>query len=148
MEFLLYLSPQGQQLVNDLISAQFKFQENTQLCRNEPNVFGYVKNSKQFVICTSNIKRGGWSLKHYVNETVYHESVHAAQICKGGFLSAFFPPTLGISKKSMPLSSDKLDEIEQSASIFGIGSRDREHEAYYLENKPQKVINYVKKYCF
>ncbi len=148
MEFLLYLSPQGQQLVNDLISAKFRFYENTQMCRNEPNVFGYVKKSKEFVVCTGNMKRGGWPLKHYVNETVYHESVHAAQICKGGFISVFSPPALGISKKSMPLSVDKLNEVNQSATIFGIGSKHREHEAYYLENKPQKVIHYVQKYCF
>jgi hypothetical protein len=147
MEFLLYLSPQGQQLINSLISARFKFYENTQICRNEPSAFGYVKRSKEFVICTNNIKSGGWSLKHYVNETVYHESVHAAQICKGGFLSIFAPPTLGISKKLMPLSTDKLNEVNRSATIFGNGSRDREHEAYYLENKPQKVIHYVQKYC-
>ena len=63
-------------------------------------------------------------------------------------MSMFSLPPLGIPKKLMPLSSDKLNEVNQSATIFAIRSHDTEHEAYYLENKPQKVIHYVQKYCF
>jgi len=150
MEFLLYLTPIGNQIINSLSLAKYSIRENTEVCRSEKDVFGYLERSKnEFVICTSNIKKGGWSLKHYVNETVYHEAVHVAQDCKNrGIRSIFGNSTLGISKKSMPLSSDKLNEVNQSATIFSFGSRDREHEAYFLEDKPKKVLHYVQKYCF
>jgi hypothetical protein len=149
MEFLLYLTPIGNQIINNLAQAKFKIQENTQICRNEKDVFGYLEQStNKFVICTSNIKNGGWNLNRYVNETVYHEAVHAAQDCKSkGIGRVFGNSTLGIPKKSMPLSSDKLNEVKKSSSIFNLGSTSREHEAYFLENKPEKVLYYVKKYC-
>jgi hypothetical protein len=149
MEFLLYLTPIGNQIIDNLVLAKFKIQENTQVCKSQSNVFGYLEHSKnQFVICTSNIKNGGWNIKHYVNETVYHESVHASQNCKSrGIRGIFGTTTLGIPKETMPLSSDKLNDVKKSSSVFGLGSSAREHEAYYLENKPEKVLYYVKKYC-
>jgi hypothetical protein len=149
MEFLLYLTPIGNQIINDLAKAKFIVQENTQICRDEKGTFGYLEHhTKKFVVCTSNIKSGGWNLNHYVNETVYHEAVHAAQQCKSkGVRGIFGVATLGIPKKMMPLSSDKQDEMKRSSSLFKFGSIDREHEAYYLESKPQQVLHYVKKYC-
>jgi hypothetical protein len=149
MEFLLYLTPTGKEILNILITSKFKIQENTQVCKERKNVFGYLTHhSKEFGICTKNIKEGGWSLKHYVNETLYHESVHAAQICKTKqIFSIFGPSPLGIPKKDMPISSDKLNDVQNSKSVFGIGSADREHEAYYLEDKPDKVLYFLKKYC-
>jgi hypothetical protein len=149
MEFLLYLTPVGNEIVNSLAQAKFKIRENTQICRQEKSTFGYMHHrTDEFVVCTTNIKNGGWSLKHYVNETVYHEAVHAAQNCKSrGIFSIFGPSSLGIPKKSMPMSADKLDEVKRSSS-FGLGVDHKEYEAYYLESKPQKVIHYVKKFCF
>ena len=149
MEFLLNLTPVGNEIINNLVRAKFKVQENVQYCRTEKGTFGYLENSsKRLVVCTANIKNGGWDLQHYLNETVYHEAVHAAQQCKSrGVMGIFGPVTLGIPKKMMPLSSDKKDEVKKS-STFIPGSYDREYEAYYLESKPQKVIHYVKKFCF
>ena len=141
MEFLLYLSPQGQQLIRDIISARFYIQENVGLCRNK-QIFGHADTPREFVVCTKNIKNGGWNMKHYVSETVYHESIHAAQICNGD-------KPLGISKKYMPLSSNKLQDIRNSIiATKNYNSGMKEHEAYYFEDKPTQVRYYVRKFCF
>ena len=141
MEFLLYLSPQGQQLIRDLISAKFHIHENVGLCKNPTN-FGYTDLPNKFVICTKNIKNGGYDIHHYVNETVYHEAVHAAQICKG-------TTVLGLAKETMPLSWNKLQDIKNSLnSTRNYSAIHAEHEAYYFEDKPEKVRYYVQKFCF
>lgn len=141
MEFLLYLSPHGQQLINDMISAKFHIHENVGFCKNS-NLFGYTDIPKKFVICTNNIKNGGWDMKHYISETVYHEAVHAAHICNKN-------APFGLSANSMPLPSNKLQDIQNSVKIVNsYDARQKEHEAYYFEDKPEKVRLYVKKYCF
>ena len=141
MEFLLYLSPQGQQLIRDLISAKFHIHENVGICRNS-NIFGYTDNPKKFVVCTKNIIKGGWNPHQYVSETVYHESLHAAQLCNNS-------EPLGLSAKIMPLPSNKMQDIKNSSNVTGgYKVTQREHEAYYFEDKPDKVRYYVKKFCF
>ena len=141
MEFLLYLSPQGQQLIQDMISARFYIQENVGLCRNN-QVFGYTDKPRKLIICTNNIKNGGWDMNHYISETVYHEAVHAAQICNRN-------EPIGLSKKSMPLPSNKLQDIRNSVNVTrSYKATQREHESYYLEDKPEQVRYYVRKFCF
>lgn len=141
MEFLLYLNPQGQQLIHQLISAKFHIHENIGLCKKSIT-FGYTDLPKKFVVCTKNIKDSGYNPNHYINETVYHEAVHAAQICKGA-------TTLGLAKKTMPLPWNKLQDIKNSLSTSkNYSAETREHEAYYLEDKPEKVLYYVNKFCF
>jgi hypothetical protein len=139
MEFLIYLSPQGQQLIRDLISAKFHIHENVGLCQNR-NVFGYATNPNKFVICTNNIKNSGFDPNYYVGETVYHEAVHAAQICNRN--SPF-----SNSAKSYPLPWNKEADINKSVSISN-GNRQKEREAFFFEDKPDKVRQLVKKYCF
>jgi len=141
MEFLLYLSPQGQQLIQDMISAKFHIHENVGLCRNN-QVFGYTTAPKKFVICTKNIKNGGWDMNHYISETVYHEATHAAHICNRS-------EPFGLSAKSMPLSSDKMQDVQNSVKVTrSYKAKQKEHEAYYFEDKPEQVRYYVKKFCF
>jgi hypothetical protein len=139
--FFSYLTPIGKTILENLIKAKVDVRENVGLCRNK-DMFGYADLPNKFIICTSNIKNGGYDLKTYVNETVYHEAVHAAQNCKR-------TPTLGLPTKDMPLSSMKLNEINQSAQmVHNYGIVAREHEAYYLEDKPEQVLYYLKKFCF
>jgi hypothetical protein len=141
MIFLHYLSPTGQQLIQDLISAKFHIHENVEFCRKS-NLFGYVDFPKKFVICTNNIKKSGFDPNYYVEETVYHEATHAAQICKSN-------QNLGLSAKNMPLPSNKIQDIKNALKASGgRGSRMKEHEAFWLEDKPEKVRYYVKKFCF
>ena len=140
MEFLLYLNSEGQQLIRDLISAKFHIHENIGLC-SKGNIFGYANKPNKFIICTNNIKNLGYDPYFYVNETVYYEATHAAQICKRG--------NLGIPKSKMPLSWNKMEDIKNSIKATGNnGSEMKEHEAFWLENKPKQVRYYVKKFCF
>ena len=139
MEFLLYLSPQGQQLIRDLISAKFHIHENVGLCQNN-QVFGYTTTPNKFVICTKNIKSSRFDPNRYIGETVYHEAVHAAQICNSNL-------PLSNSVKSYPLPWNKEEDIKMAISLSN-GNRQREREAFYFEDKPDKVAQLVKKYCF
>lgn len=140
MEFLLYLNPDAQQIIQYVRRAQFKISENNGLCRDS-QLFGITSAEKRkFVVCTNNIKNSGLDLKHYINETVLHESVHVAQYCRG---SAFW-----ISKGNMPLSAEKLKDVSNSAKkARGSSSSQNEHEAYWMEDKPKEVIYVLQKYC-
>jgi hypothetical protein len=139
VEFLLYLSPQGQQLIRDLISAKFHIHENVGLCQKH-QIFGYTSTPNKFVVCTKNIVNSGFDPNHYVGETVYHEAVHAAQMCNGN--SPF-----SNSAKSYPLPWNKEEDIKKSLSVSN-GGQQKEREAYFFEDKPDKVRQLVKKYCF
>jgi hypothetical protein len=142
MGFFLYLTPIGNNIMNDLAKARFNIRENVGLCSNR-DIFGYADKPKKFIICTKNIKSSGYDVRFYLNETVYHEATHAAQNCKGG------NNLIGIPKSKMPISGNKLQDIHNSMRLTGnYKVAMREHEAYYLEDKPEKVRYYVKKFCF
>lgn len=140
MEFLLYLTPQAQDILNQIYRAKYSVKENIGYCKSNENIFGYADFGKKFVICTKNIKRSGYDPKFYINETVYHEAVHVAHLCNG------YRP-FGISKNDMPLPSNKLQDVKNSVSS-STSSAQIEHEAYWMEDKPNKVKYVLKKYCF
>ena len=143
MEFLLYLALQSKQVVYDVMATKFDVKENVGFCKS-PSYFGYVDhNPDVLVICTKNILDSGFDPHVYINETVLHEAVHAAQECNGG-------NPLGVDLKSMPLPPNKLSDIKKSLSISKKtdNSYYREHEAFYFEDKPERVQHYVKKFCF
>jgi hypothetical protein len=135
MEFLMYLTPVGQEIITGVMNKNYNVRENAAICRNK-QLLGVVR-SPDFIICLDNIKNSVSPVKHYVNETVYHEAVHVAQSCKRG--------PLGI--KNPKLDSYKLNDVARSVSqvnsypVFEV-------EAYYLEDKPEMVLEYLKKYCF
>jgi len=85
MEFLLYLTPLGKEIINSVMLANYNIRENAPICRNK-EIIGFIK-SKDFVICTNNIKNNISPVSYYVNETVYHEATHVAQYCKGSKLN-------------------------------------------------------------
>jgi hypothetical protein len=140
MEFLLYLTPQAQDILNQVYRANYSVRENIGHCRSNKNIFGYADFGKKFIICTNNIKRGGFDPEFYINETVYHEAVHIAHMCNGH-------KPFGISLKDMPLSSNKLQDVKNSVSVSSSSLR-MEHEAYWMEDKPDKVNYVLQKYCF
>jgi len=142
MDYYAYLNPVATQIIRDLISAKFFLHENIGLCNNK-DVFGFVQHPKLFVICTKNIRNGGWDMSRYVNETVFHEALHAAQKCNRD-------QPIGLPIKSMPLPWNKLQDIKKSIRTIGNYSSavQREHEAFYFEDKPDQVRAYVRKYCF
>lgn len=138
MEFLFYLTPSANQIINNVIKAGYPVKENIGYCRDK-NLFGYGDFDK-LVICTKNIKESDYNLKHYVNETVYHEATHIAHMCNG--YKPFY-----ISLKDMPLSPEKLQDVKNSVKTSTASAR-MEHEAYWMEDKPDKVNYVLQKYCF
>ena len=138
MEFLLYLTPIGREIIQNVSKAKYSVKENIEFCR-DGNMFGYA-DFKKLVICTNNIKNSGYDKKFYINETVYHEAVHIGHMCNG------YKP-FGISTKDMPLPSNKIQDISNSLKK-STASKQIEHEAYWLEDKPTKVNYVIKKYCF
>jgi uncharacterized protein YdeI (BOF family) len=143
MEFLLYLSPDSREIYN-MISQKVRVVENAPICRKY-NIMGWY-NSKQNVMtfCTNEIKTTT-NPKYYINETLLHESVHVAQSCKegGGYIEPF-----GISKSSMLLTQRRKDDVISSVKINGEQVRHIEHEAFWMEDKPDKVRYVLQKYCF
>jgi hypothetical protein len=135
MEFLLYLTPIGNEIINKMISKHYVIKENSAICRNK-ELFGLLQ-TPDFTICLNNIKNTISPVSHYVNETVYHEAVHAIQSCKKG--------PIGISNIS--LDQWKLNDVMRSANITN-QHQVYELEAYYLEDKPELVLEYIEKYCF
>jgi hypothetical protein len=147
MDFFIFLTPIGNQILNDLVSSKIRVYENIGMCRTE-KIFGYLKNSDKLIICTDNIQNSGYDPYTYVNETLYHESVHVAQSCRSKKTFGF-SRTLGIPKEKMPLSEHKKTEIRKSVAISNNpGNIHREHEAYYFEDKPHTISKYIRKYCF
>ena len=135
MDFLLYLTAIGNEIINKIISNNYIIRENAAVCRNK-EIFGFLK-SKEFTICTNNIKNRISPVEYYVNETVYHEAVHIIQFCKKG--------PIGIS--NVTLDQWKLNDVNRSSNLT---KQDKiyEIEAYYLEDKPDLVNQYLEKYCF
>lgn len=136
MDFLFYLTPIGREIISGVMLKNFQIQENPSICKKYKDLFGYTK-SPNFVMCTDNIKNTISPVSYYVNETVYHESVHVIQSCKGG----------PINIKDITLSSEKLNDVNRSVN-YGTSASVYEMEAYYLEDKPEMVLSYLKKYCF
>lgn len=134
MSFMLLLTPVAQEMIQLVKQRGYQVLENAPVCRDK-ELFGYV-DSPKFIICTNNIKNRVSDADYYVNETVYHETVHIAQYCKGN--------RLGI--QNMKLSPDKLEEARLSASDKSM--IEWEKEAYYLEKFPHQTIQYLKRYCF
>ena len=143
MDFLVFLTPVNKEIINDLIKAKFQIQENVSLCAIDQRYFGFLHKKKQLIVCTTNIITGEDNPRAWINQTVTHEAVHAVQNCKGG--------PLGYKKENMPLPIFKLKYLIASSSISGKIEQDRfqkEHEAYYLEDSPNKVHSLIKKFCF
>lgn len=135
MEFLIYLTPIGNQIINQVISKNYTIRENAPICRNK-EIFGLL-DRPNFTICLNNIKNTISPVKHYVNETVYHEAVHVIHSCKSG--------PIGI--KNIQMDGYKLNDVVRSSNITK-QHQVYELEAYYLEDKPELVYDYLKKFCF
>jgi hypothetical protein len=143
MEFLLYLSPASQEIYQ-IISRKVRVVENTPICR-QYDIFGWYDASQNtMTFCTQRIKNFG-NTEYYVNETLLHESAHIAQSCKAsnGMVEPF-----GISNSFMNLTERRLNDINSAVQISGEAVRQSEHEALWMEDKPDKVRYVVQKYCF
>ena len=142
MEFLLYLSTQ-QMDIYKMVSKKVRVVENAPICKKY-DIFGfYDSTQKTLTMCTEKIKDGE-NIETYVNETLLHESVHVAQSCKTNFngLGSF-----GINSSIMTLNYEKERDLKK---VIAFDSRLKhiDREAFWMEDKPEKVKYVVQKYCF
>lgn len=143
MEFLGFLWASALQIY-DMVSSRYSVRENAPICRKH-DIFGWFNSLEEsLTICTNRIKQSGDS-EYYINETLLHESVHAAQACKSG--DGYIEP-FGMALKTMLLNQVRRDGVNAAVRIGGDGNRAIEHEAFWLEDKPDKVRYVVRKYCF
>ncbi len=154
MDFFLFLGAQDKEILELVYKANYSVEENTPLCLLGKKFFGFLKREqKTIVICTKNaIDISGYSLPKipededidmagiYIRRALRHEAVHVAQDCNNGEVMNPF------SGEAPEIHLYKRDALEASTSISG--HRDKEYEAYILEDKPNEVIAALKKYCF
>lgn len=143
MEFFLYLSSAGKDIYS-LISQKVRIVENSTICRKH-EIYGWYDSYKRTMsICTERIKRGP-DPKYYLNETLLHEATHVAQSCKNNMYGMV---PFGINPKLMPLTERRTQDVESSKKIVGNSSHQIEHEAFWMEDKPEKVKYVLRKFCF
>ena len=142
MEFLLYLSTQ-QMDIYKMVSNKVRVVENAPICRKY-RIFGFYDTTKRVLtMCTDTLKKFE-NLHTNVNETLMHESVHVAQSCKTRFT---FLDSFGINPSLMPLSYQKEQDLKKVIA-FDSRLKNVDREAFWMEDKPEKVKYVVQKYCF
>ncbi len=151
MEFIEYLDKAELEILEMVVKAGYKAEENSQLCLLSDSYVGFLKKKeKVIIICTNNVKKKvGYTLLKKKNDDYFqrsalhikkalrHEAVHVAQECNNGKL-------LDIDKK-LSIRKSKLKALHGSIKISG--EEDREIQAYILEDKPRIVKKELKKYC-
>jgi len=132
LEFFPYLSPIGQRIVAFLEQSKFNIRQNAPICRSK-DLMGIV-NVRNLTIYLNNNKNNLSPVELYVNETINNESVHIAQYCKGG-------------RHGVATALDKYKSIgARRSKQFGRTDLETEKEAYKLEDKPEVVLYYLRRY--
>ena len=151
MEFVDFLDKKEIEIIKIVEKAGYKIEENKPLCLVSNNYVGFLnKRKKVLIICTNNAKkREGYTILRkkdkdtfertalHIKKALRHEAVHVAQECNNGNL-------LNIDEK-LSMSPLKLKALNESIKISG--ERDKERQAYILENKPKLVEKELRKYC-
>ena len=151
MEFVDFLDKKEIEIIKIVEQAGYKIEENKPLCLVSNNYVGFLnKKKKLLIICTNNAKkREGYTILRkkdkdtfertalHIKKALRHEAVHVAQECNNGNL-------LNIDEK-LSMSSLKLKALNESIKISG--EREKERQAYILENKPKLVEKELRKYC-
>ena len=154
LEFILFLNPHEERIIELIQKANYKLEENTPLCLIGSEFFGFLqKKHKKVVICTENAKKyGGYKFAKQPNSTesfttarmirraVRHEAIHVAQECNDGEVLNF------AKENNIKISPYKLNAFRGSVEL--VGQEDKEYEAYSLEDRPRYVISLLQKYCF
>ena len=151
MEFVDFLDKKEIEIIKIVEQVGYKIEEDKPLCLVSNNYVGFLnKRKKVLIICTNNAKkREGYTILRkkdkdtfertalHIKKALRHEAVHVAQECNNGNL-------LNIDEK-LSMSPLKLKALNESIKISG--ERDKERQAYILENKPKSVEKELKKYC-
>jgi len=142
MDFLLYLSAQ-QMDIYKMVSKKSRVVENAPVCRKY-KIFGfYDSRTRVLTMCTGNIKKYN-NVVEDVNKTFMHEAVHVAQSCKTNFDGL---GTFGINPSIMSLSNQKEKDLKKVID-FDYRLKYIDREAFWMEDKPEKVKYVIQKYCF
>ena len=154
MEFIIFLSKVDKEILNLLIKANYKVEENKIECLINKEIKGLHNfEENKIIICTENAKRktnyrnikrelnkNNFKTELAIRKALRHEATHAVQKCNNN-------KTVGdIKELEDRLHPTKKRALEFSTSNFS-GTYAKEVEAYVLEDKPKKVKNLVKKYC-
>ena len=151
MEFVDFLDKKEIEIIKIVEQAGYKIEENKPLCLVSNNYVGFLnKRKKVLIICTNNAKkREGYTILRkkdkdtfertalHIKKALRHEAVHVAQECNNGNL-------LNIDTK-FSMSPLKLKALNESIKISG--EREKEKQAYILENKSKLVEKELRKYC-
>ena len=151
MEFVDFLDKKEIDIIKIVEQSGYKIEENKPLCLVSNNYVGFLnKRKKVLIICTNNAKkREGYTILRkkdkdtfertalHIKKALRHEAVHVAQECNNGNL-------LNIDEK-LSMSPLKLKALNESIKISG--EREKEKQAYILENKPKSVEEKLRKYC-
>ena len=139
------------EIINLIEKSGYSTEENTPLCLLGKDYMGFFKKrQKKIVICTNNAKgREGYkSLRRkdndsyertakHIKKALRHEAVHVAQECNNGKLLE--------TRKNLTMNPAKRHALEGSTMISG--AREKEIQAYILEDKPKMIRKELKKYC-
>ncbi len=151
MEFIQFLNREGIEILRMVEQAGYSIEENTSECLLGEKYVGFLKKrQKTIIICTNNAKKKeGYTLlrnrnpntfertaKH-IKKALRHEAVHVAQECNGGNV-------LDINQK-LSMNPAKTKALKGSIKISG--EKEKERQAYILEDKPKSVKKELKKYC-
>ena len=151
MEYIEFLSRAEVELVRMIEQAGYSTEENTNLCLISENYVGFLKKKqKKIVICTDNAKKKeGYTILKKKNNEIFertgihirkalrHEAAHVAQECNNGNL-------LDIKKK-LKMNPTKIKALKGSIKISG--EKEKERQAYILEDKPKLLKKEFKRYC-
>ena len=151
MEFIGFLDKAEVEIIKMVEKAGYITAENTKLCLLGENYVGFLnKRKKEIIICTNNAKmREGYTLLRKNNKDIFektalhikkairHEAVHVAQECNNGNL-------LKMDNK-LSMKSTKINALKGSIRISG--EKEKEIQAYILEDRPKLIKKELRKYC-
>ena len=154
MEFIIFLGKLDKEILELLIKAKYKVEENKVQCLLNKQIKGLHNfEENKIIICTENAKRktnyrnikrqqnnDNFKTEQAIRKALRHEATHAIQKCNDNNIVG------DIKKLESKLHQSKRKALEFSTSNF-YGNYAKEVEAYVLEDKPKKVKELIEKYC-
>jgi len=151
MEFIAFLDKVEIEIIRLVEKAGYSLEENTMLCFRGKSYKGFVMNKKKkIIICTNNAKeRENYKITNrknsdsfertsiHIKKALRHEAVHVAQECNNGKILE--------TKTGLSINPAKINALKESTKISG--EKEKEIQAYILEDKPNMVKKLLVKYC-
>jgi len=154
MEFIIFLNKLDKEIVELVRKTNYSIEENSPICLTNKKYIGFHNRvEKLIVICTDNAKKvtnfrrqkllnkdDNHKTEIYIKKALRHEATHMIQSCNNNKIIG------NIEEIKKRLNKNKIKALKSSMRISG-SNLNREFEAYYMEDKPRKVIKAIKKYC-